>query len=246
MKQLSATSNDTIKKIVALHDAKGRKEQQQFIAHGIRTIQTLLQAGYQPMVLCATAEYYHQAMALAPSATLLGITDAVARTITPSTTASGIVATFAIPTTTATIGNQAVALVQLQDPGNMGTLIRTAVAMNISDVIIVEGCDPWHPKVIQATAGTIGFARIHSLRWQQLVALPQRPPLCAMVVQGGIALEQLPSKEVILVIGNEANGLTAQQIDDCPYRATLSMPGKAESLNAAIAGAIGLYLIQQR
>lgn len=247
MKEITSLQNELIKHLVTLHTPKGIRQAKEFIAHGHRTIQTLLQAGLKPLLLCATHEHYAIAEQLAANAPVYLVTQAIAKKITPSTTASGIVALFPIPAPPVTLHPlQALALVDIQDPGNMGTLIRTAIAMNIKDIFVVGGCEPWQPKVVQSTAGNIGFARIIQLTWDQLIQLPERSPLCAMVVRDGLSPAQLPSHKVVLVVGNEAKGLTPQQITACDYKLTLPMPGQTESLNAAIAGAIGMYLLAQQ
>jgi len=62
-------------------------------------------------------------------------------------------------------------MARVSDPGNMGTLIRTCAALNIKSVVVVEGSDPWSPKVVQASAGTIGLINIYCTNWQELTAI---------------------------------------------------------------------------
>jgi TrmH family RNA methyltransferase len=173
---------------------------------------------------------------------ILCVSPAVMKRISTATTPSGIVGIFKIPQHPKNSIGQGLVLAQIQDPGNMGTLIRTAVALNAPTIIIVEGTDPWSPKVIQASAGTIAQAVLYQLSWQELLQKKGATQLVALVVSGGKSLEKLDLCNSLLVVGNEANGLPTQWQQDCEEKATLSMPGNAESLNAAAAGSIALYI----
>ena len=135
-------------------------------------------------------------------------------------------------------------LAQISDPGNMGTLIRTAAAMKASSVVIVDGSDPWSPKVIQASAGCSALVNIFRIEWQALVHTikQQNLKLIAMFVSGGKTPDELSFKDSLLVVGSEAHGIPESWFGECDELMTLPMPGKTESLNAAIAGSIALYL----
>jgi TrmH family RNA methyltransferase len=124
----------------------------------------------------------------------------------------------------------------------MGTLIRTAAALGKKTVIVAEGTDPWNIKVVQASAGTIGLVNIHSLSWRELLKKKGGRPLAALVVKDGIHPKKIDLSHALLVIGNEAHGLPTAWLRDCEYKITLPMPGNIESLNAAVAGSIAMYL----
>jgi TrmH family RNA methyltransferase len=123
----------------------------------------------------------------------------------------------------------------------MGTLIRSAVAFDRPQLIVISGVDPYNPKVVQASAGTIGQAALIFMTWQELYNHKQRPPIHALVSNGGTPPDHT-SKETLLLVGGEANGLPDPVLKQCDRLITLGMPGPAESLNAAIAGSIALYL----
>ncbi len=155
---------------------------------------------------------------------------------------SGICAIFTIPAEMSLPQNgPGLVLIEVSDPGNMGTLIRTAAAMNIQEIVLVGGVDPYNSKVIQSTAGCMTTVNIYQTSFEQLVA--QQLNLCALVVKNGVTPENIDLKNKFLVVGNEAHGLLPAQVQACQEKMTIPMPGHAESLNAAIAGAIGLYLM---
>jgi TrmH family RNA methyltransferase len=163
--------------------------------------------------------------------------------ISHATTSSGLLAVFTIPDKPSLASiKPGLVLANLSDPGNAGTLMRTCAAMNVQCVVMVEGVDPWHPKVIQATAGTIAQLKIFQCTWQELVANKNNLTLHALTVSGGKAPEVIQANNALLVVGNEAHGLPEQWIADCDDAITIPMPGNTESLNAAVAGSIALYL----
>lgn len=243
MKQIISSDNPLIKKIVQLASTKGREQYKQFIAEGLRTCQTLMQS---PLVLdtfFVVPDTLEQAKLFAPEQKIILVSDAVMKKIAPTKSPSGFLSVFNIPHYA--MPDKLVSglvLCEINDPGNFGTLIRSAVAFDRPQIIAVGGVDPWNPKVIQACAGSIGFARIISLDWNQLVQYPQRPKLCALVVHGGEPIGTAV-RDSLLVVGSEAHGLPENWLSDCQQRVTLAMPGGTESLNAAVAGSIALYQV---
>lgn len=135
-----------------------------------------------------------------------------------------------------------IVLAKLSDPGNVGTLIRTAVAMNVHTVVCVETVDPYSPKVVQASAGTLAAVNLVQLSWDELMQQKGNLQLCALIVSGGKKPSELTNSNTLLVIGSEAHGLPNDWFHACETTMTIEMPGNAESLNAAVAGSIALYL----
>ncbi len=244
IKKISSLTNDQIKAVCDLHHAKYRAQRRLFIAEGIRIINTLLEAGKKPVTLYITPEQLPTAQALNCGAELVEVTMDVMKKMSAAHTPSGILGVFHIPLAPQKL-HKGVVLAQIADPGNMGTLIRSAAAFGAKSVVIVEGCDPWSPKVMQASAGTIAQVAIHELSWDELVATKGTLSLCALVVSNGKKPEELNLKNALMVIGNEAQGLPADWVAQCELQLTLPMLGNTESLNAAVAGSIALYLAQE-
>lgn len=242
MKIITSRTNSLIKHIAGLQSKKYRAEHQQFCAEGIRTISTLINAGLEPLALLATQEQLAEAQKLARDELISIVPEGVMQKISSSNSPSGLLAQFAIPQETVEDLTPGIVLAQISDPGNMGTLIRTAAAMGKKTVIIIGGTDPWSPKVIQASAGTIGMVRILEWEWHEVLEHKKALKLIALVVSDGKNPKDVALNNALLVIGSEGHGLPEQWISDCDAKITLSMPGNTESLNAAIAGSIALYL----
>lgn len=232
-----------IKYIASLHNKKIRYSEQLFLAEGLRTCTTLIEYNTQLKSLYITEEMYDEVAPLPLNIPITIIGKKAMHTISCASTPSGIVGVFAFPPTPpATTLTPGLVLANITDPGNMGTLIRTACAIGIKSIVIVDGVDPFSPKVIQSTAGTIGGVTIFLWSWKTLCAQKKDIPLYALVVKDGELPQQQFLKNGLLVVGNEATGLPDEYINNCNAKITLPMPGGTESLNAAIAGAIGLYL----
>jgi RNA methyltransferase, TrmH family len=131
------------------------------------------------------------------------------------------------------------ALWQVADPGNVGTLIRSADAFD-AGVALSDGCaDPLGPRALRASAGAI--FRVPLVAWHAL------PGTCvALVAHGGASLAQVPLEPPLtFLLGSERGSLPPDLATDC-CRATIPLSGAAESLNVAAAGAIALYELSRR
>ncbi len=128
---------------------------------------------------------------------------------------------------------------QLSDPGNVGALVRSADAFGAS-IALSNGCaDPLSPKALRASAGAV--FRVPIVDWG---ALPQRR--LALVARGGASLDEIDlTPPVALLLGSERAGLPEEIATDCA-KVTIALPGGAESLNVAAAGAIALYEVDRR
>jgi TrmH family RNA methyltransferase len=211
MKTITSLQNTEIKTVTSLHNKKGRVTQQAFIAEGIRTIQPFLQAGYTLNGLYATDPLLAAAETLTHQDTITLVSDAVMAKISTAASPSGLLAVFAQPAQPAShLLTSGLVLANITDPGNMGTLLRTAAALNVKSVVVVEGTDPWSPKVVQATAGALAFVRVFTWTWHELLEHKGKLKLHALVVRGGTHPKNVEASHALLVVGNEAHGIDEQ------------------------------------
>lgn len=242
MKSITSVHNPKIKDIIALHSASQRQKEGLFLAEGLRTIITLAQS-IKPVTLFVTEKMIHQAQALVDQDDICIVSDSVMHKISTTTTAPGIIGVFAIPKPKQPL-TEGLVLADITDPGNVGTLIRTAVACNVKTVVTVEGTDIWSPKVVNATAGSIASVAIYRYTWSELIERKRASSLklYGLIVSGGASIRTVDKKDALLVVGNEAHGIKPEWLRDCDYTITLPMAPHTESLNAAIAGSIALYI----
>lgn len=239
---ITSRQNPLIKHIVSLQEIAYRRLHKQFIAEGIRACTTLCKSGVPLLYLLYTKEQETAIVDLFAQ-NYICLSDELMQKISATTTPSGLLGVYTMPTNqdSTTLGAGLV-LANIQNPGNMGTLIRTAAAIGVTSIVLVEGTDLWNPKVVQASAGTIGMVTFFELSWTALLEAKKNIPLCALVISGGNYPESIDLKKHLLVVGNEAHGIPGDWIKDCDTKVTLAMPGGTESLNAAIAGSIALYV----
>lgn len=241
-KIIESATNPDVKLATSLALRKNREKHGLFVAEGLRTITTIIQQGWQPTMLFVTAEHIATVEGLEIDPRVIRfVPESIMNKISHTQSPSGIVALLRIPPSP-DIKNMGdgIVLADIRDPGNMGTLIRSCVAFGKKTIVIVDGADVWSPKVIQACAGTIVYATIFTLSWQELVE--QSPvPLHALVVSQGTPLSNAKTLSGLLVIGNEAHGLSEAQIATCTDSVTIEMRAGVESLNAAVAGSIAMY-----
>jgi TrmH family RNA methyltransferase len=249
MRTITSSSNEEIKEIAKLSSTKERSLQGRFIAEGIRICTTLLQAGFKlEQIYITNEEYADQMQPIVQERKITLVTEHVMEKMSQASTPSGILGVFSIPQKPALSKLSAgLVLAKIADPGNLGTLLRSAAAMNKRSVVLVSTVDPYSPKVVQASAGCIAYLDIFRLDWETLLKAKtkQKLKLIALVVQGGKKPEMIDFNDSLLVVGSEAHGIPEAWLDTCDALMTLPMPGNTESLNAAVAGSIALYVACQ-
>lgn len=236
---ITSSDNPLVKRLATLRESSGRREHQAFLVEGRRAIDGFLRAGWAPIDLLV-----REGLEVPPSwPAVVTVSERVAVRLSGASTASGYLAAFALPEAVAPdAARGGVILAGVSDPGNTGTLIRTAAAFACPAVVVAGGADPFAPKVVQASAGAL--AAVPVLRIADPAALAGGAPLCALVPRGGCAPAALPAGPRWLVVGGEADGIPEAWLAACSERLTLPMPGGAvESLNAAVAGAIAMYAL---
>jgi len=242
MNYISSAQNEQVKHIVDLRNKSYRYEHGQFTIEGTRACTQLFEQ-YKPVFIYMTEKYYKTHTFSEHEDIIIGVASHVMEKMSTTKNPSGICAILSIPSEKPLPqSGPGLVLIDVSDPGNLGTLIRTAAAMNIKEVILVGGVDPYNSKVIQSTVGCFTAINLYQTTFEQITA-QKNINLCGLVVKDGMYPEKVDLKNKFLVVGNEAHGLSDQQTQACHEKMTLPMPGNAESLNAAVAGAIGLYLM---
>ena len=236
-------SKNQIKYVHQLELKKFRKQEGLFIAEGHKVVGDMLKAGYTPKQLYATAEW----IAANPVAGATEVTNDELTKLSLQQHPQQVLALFPIPQAQPNLSllnsNLSILLDNVQDPGNLGTIIRIADWFGIDTIFCSEGTvDAWNPKVVQATMGSI--ARVHLIyidAMQLLDSLPKDFPVYGTFLDGENIYTQELAQQGLIVMGNEGNGIS----DVVRARVThkLLIPDfhkgpTADSLNVAIATAI--------
>jgi len=212
------------------------------ILEGPTLVSTAIEAGVVPIVLYTVAGGAPADAAREAGTEIVGVSDAVMKAMSTTAHPQDPVAVARIPDEEQLGHGPVLALVEISDPGNMGTLIRSAAAFGWQ-VAVVGGADPWNPKVLRAGMGA-HFAG-------SLVSLADPDPLfggdritIATVVAGGDPPDRVVGlRAPVLLVGNEARGLPETLARRCDHTVTIPMRGGFESLNAATAGSLAMYLL---
>lgn len=166
--------------------------------------------------------------------------------ISDTNTPQGIIAVAKMPTNDSAISNNGryIALENLADPSNLGAIARTAEALGVDGIIIsADSCDPYSPKSLRSSMGTL--LRLPIYITENIIEYIHNNKLrsfACVVDKNATPITQVKfSDGDVLLIGNEANGLTADTVAASSEAITIKMQGKAESLNAAAAAAIAMW-----
>ena len=195
------------------------------------------------------AELIRQAESM--GAQLVAVSTGVMQGLCAAKAPQGIVCIARVPTWPGTLqGELLLALDAVQDPGNLGTIVRTADAAGFCGVILGRGCaDPTGPKALQATMGSIfrmPIARSENLEVTLTEYAQRGYSVVASMLGGTDFYAACPSCPAVLVIGNEGNGISEAVARTATVRLALPMRGGAESLNAAVAAGIMMYELSRR
>ncbi len=249
MERITSAKNELIKGLKALRERKGRQEAGRFLVEGEVMIREALKCGLA--VREAVAEESHGALAeelAALGARACLVPRSLLESVSDTRTPQGICAAFDLPVPLPLDRAPAriVALDGTQDPGNVGTIWRTADAAGFSGLLFGSGCaDPLSPKVQRAAMGSgfrVPFMAAEDLP-ETLAALKARGwSVIASDLKGHDFYSRPdPGERFVLVIGNEARGISQAVRDQASMLVKLPMRGGAESLNAAVAAGIMMY-----
>ena len=180
-------------------------------------------------------------------AKILIIRDTLFRIISPVKTPTGILAVISIPALKKGINHGkevfSILLEAIQDPGNLGSILRSAAAANVGDVYLSKQCaDPWSPKTLRSAMGAHFFLRIHENCDLREIAQQFNGTVIATSLQAPQSLFDISlTGPIAFIFGNEGIGLSKEMIWAADKNISIPMPGKTESLNAAAAAAICFF-----
>ena len=146
-------------------------------------------------------------------------------------------------------GGKYILLHSVQDPGNLGTIIRTADAVGIDAVFLCGCCDMYNPKVVRSTMGSLFRLNVSEVSFDEVFPLFGKNGIetYAAVIDGDtVSLTDCDfSKGAAVLIGNEGNGLPSEVVEMCGKRLTIKMRGNVNSLNAAMAAGIIMWELEK-
>ena len=240
----SMITKSTIKLVQSLKQAKYRKEHRLFVAEGRKTVEELLNSSFTVTGLYATEAFLQQFEIRHPL--LETVSTVQMEQMSGLDTPPGILAIANIPERSPQLPLTdpfALVLDGIANPGNMGTIIRTAEWFGVSNIICSEDCvEIWNPKVIQAAMGSL--FRVHVVSCDLELFLKQEKAqgkaVYGALLEGENLFKQEQWTEGVMVIGSESHGIRAHLLPFITHPITIprAMGSMTESLNASIAAGI--------
>ncbi len=262
MNYIQSSQNNTIKEIKALHQKKHRDSQGMYFVEGIRFVSDAVDNGQVIIkaVISDKLESLNGGELLISKLSevcsdIYNVADKLFKEISDTQSPQGALAVLKKQTAeigeALSEGKSMVVLDSLQDPGNVGTIIRTADAAGVSAVLMTRGCvDVYSPKVLRSTMGSVFHIPIIEdldiINTIQLLKSKGYKVIASHLHgQNNYYDEDLTCKSAIIV-GNEANGISEETAALSDKLVRIPMPGRTESLNASVAASIMIYeLVRQ-
>lgn len=260
MDVIRSKDNNKIKYVRSLYSKKGRDEENAFVVEGIKFVYEAIRENSHIMYLIISEsalakievkELYYLSKEF--GAETIICEDNVFNFSADTINSQGVLAVIKRKNNTEKVGDYKFAILcdRIQDPGNLGTIIRTADAFGPAIVILNKGCvDAYNPKVVRASAGAI--FRVTFINSDSdgevinsLMNLGFR--IISTVVNSDYSFDDIErSEKICVVIGNEGQGVSQEIVNNSHMSITIKMTGRAESLNASIAAGISIYEIRKK
>lgn len=257
MKHISSTDNPLIKSLSLLQLAKHRKKTGLYMAEGEMSASEAIRRNVLPRQVLFTENYTSHEIIRefqCRKVDTVLCAEKCYRKLSDAGAEQGIAMVLNIPQApeVSDFPNRGAVLCacQVQDPGNMGTLIRTAEALGAAAFLSVAPCaDTWNPKVVRSSSGSVLNFPVFRCELDCAREMIEKvaAQVLAGVASGGKPVDQIPvSEPVVVVTGNEARGIDPALLPESAQRVSIPLTNHVESLNASVAGAIMLYEVMKK
>ena len=249
MTVIESKSNSKIKMLISLAYKKGRKENGMYLIEGLHMVTEAI-AFKMPVVEVFVAESAESSVMPKLMGAMCDITtvkDSVFALVSKTENSQGVVAAVRLPENKPFYaGDMFLVLDRIQDPGNMGTIVRTAAATGFTDIVLIDCVDPFNPKAVRSSSSGVFFVRFHKMTEKDVLGLSASHNLISASAEGEnvFQISEIPTR-FGLVIGNEAGGVSLK-IKEKSKLVALPMQGDIESLNAAVSASVLMYVLKNR
>jgi TrmH family RNA methyltransferase len=255
-KHITGFSNPTVKYLRSLREKKHRKRAGQFLVEGLRLLEDARACGRVPKTLVLAEGREHALLArleadvMAAGGEVIATTPDILSKITGKQNAQAVAGVFdEWDTALARLDRSAAPIwlvaQALRDPGNLGTMLRTADAVGAGGLLLIDDCaDPFSAEAVRASMGAVFTVGLAQARWDDFVGWLRagEGQLVAASLRDAVPYRGAPyAAPCFILVGNESQGLPEDYELACDLRVTMPMKGRADSLNAAVAGAVLAY-----
>lgn len=238
---ITSLDNDRIKSYIKLKDRKYRKKTKTFIVEGMHLVLEAYKSGNLIELILEKDEV------LPIDVPTIYVTNEIINKISSLDNPSKVMGLCKMNDNKEVTGNKILLLDGVQDPGNLGTIIRSSLAFNVDTIVTsLDTVDLYNPKVLRSTQGMIFHLNIVNMDLTEAITKLKKEeyPIYGTKVEYGIDVSTLPKKDrrkYALVMGNEGNGISSEVSALCDKFLYIDMNDKVESLNVAVATSILLY-----
>lgn len=256
-KHITGFSNPTVKYLRSLRDKKHRRRAGQFLVEGLRLLEDARACGRLPRTLVmAEGRDPHDLLArleaevMAAGGEVIATTPDILSKITGKENAQVVAGVFdEWDTSLAALDRKAAPIwlvaQALRDPGNLGTMLRTCDAVGAGGLILIDDCaDPFSAEAVRASMGAVFTVGLAQARWDEFLPWLRggEGQLVAASLRDAVPYRGAAyAAPCFILVGNESQGLPEDYEMACDLRVTMPMKGRADSLNAAVAGAVLAY-----
>jgi RNA methyltransferase, TrmH family len=247
LKHITSAQNPQVKEWKKLLTKKERDKTGLFLVEGFHLVEEALRSNFieQLIVLEQTELPRKWDFGDIP---LTFVTDEVMKVLTDTETPQGVIAVCRqAQNEFPFIKSKKLLLIDaVQDPGNIGTMIRTADAAGMDVVILGEGCaDPYNPKVVRSTQGSLFHLPILKRNLSQFIH-DLDIPVYGTALEGGVPFQEVEKQEAFaLLVGNEGQGVSKELLSQTSRNLYIPIYGKSESLNVGVAAGILMYYLRK-
>lgn len=243
---IRSRQNPIYKQIRSLLRRDRRYRERAFLVEGPRFIADALATGATPSLIAVTETFASSGVSLVAHAELRVLSDDLMATLSDTVTPQGAIAVFPFPELPPIVDREPLILIAdgIQDPGNLGALIRSAAGAGATQVVTLAGTsDPWAPKAVRAAAAAQFLIPLVSVPASALpTILPDRCRLFAADASGTARYDTCDlTGPIAIAVGSEGGGLSPTLMGLEPIVISIHLDSKLESLNAAVAGSVILF-----
>lgn len=237
----SSKQNSLIKKIASLKDKKYRKEHNLYVSEGVKPVNDAITFNMPIEYIVATSSVIDKI--LPSNYTVIEVTDEVFSFISDEKTPQGALCVIKIPNQNAINRpkNNAVILEGIQDPGNLGTIIRSALAFGFTDLYLVNCVDCYSPKVVRSSMSSIYKVNLRKGSLEDVLKVLDGYQIIVCDMNGQDVKSFTPSKNYAICVGNEGKGISQELFSKADNVVAVKMNEFSESLNVSVALSIVMY-----
>ncbi len=233
---ITSKYNPLIKEIAKLSDKKYRKICGKYVVEGIKPVRECISAGCTILnIICVEgleSEFENAVI----------VSRAVFESVSSEVTPQGVLAVVELPSNKLKVPQDSCILLdRLQDPGNLGTVIRTANAAGYSEIYLINCTDPYSPKAVRASMSGIFFVKVYQGTNEEILGVLKGIPLICADMDGEDIFSFNSPEKFCLCIGNEGNGMSQEIMKRARFKVSIPMRETCESLNAAVSAGIVMY-----